>query len=344
MIVVYRTTLRFSHTGGELELEPDFTLTRSHSCVGPSAPLPAARFGRLDNLKDYNRGNPIMRLLNVSIALLATAAVVLAADWTDYRGPKRDGTSPEKGLPERWDPKGQGLLWRAPYGGRSTPVVHQGRVYMLNPAGEKESLQERVLCLDAVTGKVLWEYRYNVYLSDVPPHRIAWSAPAVDPETGNVYVFGVGGTVLALSRDGKKVWERSLAEQAGLVTTHGGRTPSPIVEGDLVVISGISSAWGEYARASHRFMAFDKRTGEMIWSTSAPGRPYDTTYAAPVVADIAGTKMFITGAGDGSAVALKLHTGELVWHFNMSKRGVNVGPVVYNNTVFVSHSEENYEN
>jgi hypothetical protein len=61
------------------------------------------------------------------------------------------------------------------------------------------------------------------------------------------------------------------------------------------------------------------------------------------VTEINGTKMFITGAGDGSAVALKLNTGQLAWTFSMSKRGINTAPVVYNNTVFVSHSEENYD-
>src|SRR3954451_3483489 len=118
-------------------------------------------------------------------ALLTLLACLSAfpGDWTDWRGPQRNGTSPEKNLPTKWSPSGENLAWRAPYGGRSAPVVMNNRVYLLNPVGQNENLQERLMCLDGDTGKVLWEYKYNVYLSDVPPHRVAWSSPAVDAET-----------------------------------------------------------------------------------------------------------------------------------------------------------------
>ena len=144
------------------------------------------------------------------------------------------------------------------------------------------------MCLNADTGKVVWEHATNVFLSDVPPHRVAWSAPAGDPETGNVYTFGVGGVLNAHDKNGKLLWTRSLAEEVGLVTTHGGRTVSPVVEGDLVIVSGITTGWGELARPAHRFMAYDKRTGDPVWISSPGGRPFDTTYSPPIVADVDG--------------------------------------------------------
>ena len=55
------------------------------------------------------------------------------------------------------------------------------------------------MALDADTGKVVWEYKFNIFQSDVPPHRVGWASPAADPETGNVYALGVGATVVALS-------------------------------------------------------------------------------------------------------------------------------------------------
>jgi len=274
---------------------------------------------------------------------LTVLPVLLAVDWPDYRGPNRDGRSPEKDLPIRWALNGENFLWKAPHGGRSTPIVMNNRVYVLNPSGQGQNLQERVMCLDASTGKVLWEYKYNLYHSDVPTHRIAWSSPAGDPETGNVYVFGGGGTVLALSRDGKKLWERTLVEDFGVVTTHGGRTASPIVEGNMVVISAITTSWGDHARAGHRFMAFDKRTGETIYVSVPGGRPFDTTYSPPTVVDNDGTKLLIAGGGDGTIHAVKINTGEPVWKFYMSKRGVNTGVVVHAGKVIVTHSEENLD-
>ena len=80
------------------------------------------------------------------------AKVKSGSDWTDARGPTRDGISPEKNLPEKWSPSGENLLWKAPYGGRSAPIVMGNRVYLFNSAGEGPSMQERVMALDAETG------------------------------------------------------------------------------------------------------------------------------------------------------------------------------------------------
>jgi len=278
--------------------------------------------------------------LNVILALFLLVPA-FANDWTEWRGPARDGISPEKGLPTSWSPAGQNLAWKAPYGGRSAPIVMNGRVYLQNIAGKGAEEQERIMCFNADTGKLLWEHRFNVYLSDVPPHRVGWASPVGDPATGNVYAFGVGGTLLALSGDGKVVWERSLGEDFGLLTTHGGRTVSPLIDGDLVIVSGVTFQWGQHARGAHRFIAFDKRTGETIWVSAPGGRPYDTTYAAPIIVNVNGTRVLIQGASDGVVYAIKPQTGELVWKYEISKRGLNTGVVVYNNIAILTHSEEN---
>src|SRR4051794_23104590 len=92
---------------------------------------------------------------------LAQSAVAAAADWAHWRGPEQTGVSRETGLPEKWSPNKPGennLVWAAPYGGRSTPMVQGGRVYIINSADEGINEQERVMCFDAATGKVLWEY------------------------------------------------------------------------------------------------------------------------------------------------------------------------------------------
>src|SRR5215470_6581415 len=278
--------------------------------------------------------------LNAILVLLLLVPAV-ANDWTEWRGPARDGISPEKGLPTSWSPTGQNLAWRAPYGGRSAPIVMGDRVYLQNIAGKGADEQERLMCFNADTGKLLWEHRFNVYLSDVPPHRVGWASPVGDPATGNVYAFGVGGHLIGLNRDGKVVWERSLGEDFGLLTTHGGRTVSPLIDGDLVITSGVTFQWGQHARGAHRFMAFDKRTGETMWLSAPGGRPYDTTYAAPIIVDVNGTRLLIQGGSDGVAYAIKPQTGELVWKYEISKRGLNTGVVVYNNLAILTHSEEN---
>ena len=282
-------------------------------------------------------------LISIFLNLCLGLSLLSASDWAEWRGPARDGISLEKNLPTKWSPAGENLAWKAPYGGRSTPIVMGDRVYLQNTAGKGETLQERVMSFNADTGKLLWEHRFNIYLSDVPPHRVGWASPVGDPSTGNVYAFGVGGTLIGLNRDGKVLWERSLGEDFGLLTTHGGRTVSPIIDGDLVIVSGVTFQWGQHGRGAHRFMAFDKKTGETVYISAPGGRPYDTTYAPPIIANVNGTRLLIQGGSDGSVYAIKPQTGEPVWKYEISKRGLNTGVVLHGNTAILTHSEENLE-
>ena len=285
--------------------------------------------------------NLLFIFLNISLSIFTPAAA--ASDWTEWRGPARDGVSTETNLPSSWSPSGENLAWKAPFGGRSAPIVMGNRVYLVNAVGKGEMLQERLVALDADTGKLVWEHRFNIYLSDVPPHRIGWASPVGDPATGNVYVFGVGGNLIGLTREGKVLWERSLGEDFGLLTTHGGRTVSPMIEGDNVIVSGVTFQWGQHGRGAHRFMAFDKKTGETVWVSAPGGRPYDTTYAAPTIVNVNGTRLLIQGGSDGFVHAIKAGTGEPVWKIEISKRGINTGVVVYDNTAVLTHSEENID-
>lgn len=282
----------------------------------------------------------ICSYLLLSLTLLAPATT---SDWAEWRGPERNGISLEKNLPSHWSPAGENLAWKAPYGGRSAPIVMGDRVFIQNSVGKGETLQERVVALNADNGKLLWEHRFNVYLSDVPPHRIGWASPVGDPSTGNIYVFGVGGNLIGLNPAGKVLWERSLGEDFGLLTTHGGRTVSPIIDGDLVIVSGVTFQWGLHGRGAHRFMAFHKKTGETVWISAPGGRPYDTTYAAPIIVNVNGTRLLIQGGSDGVVHAIKPQTGEPVWKYEISKRGLNTGVVVHGTTAILTHSEENLD-
>lgn len=298
--------------------------------------------------KLYPDVRPLMSLMRSRIvSTLLFAAVLPVAwcdDWPEWRGPNRDGISREKNLPDKWSLKGDGLAWKAPYGGRSSPVIVGDHLYLFNTYTKGDIVQERLLCLNADTGKLLWEQHFNVFQSDVPMHRIAWSAPAGDSATGNVYVFGGGGTLHAFSKDGKKLWERSINQEFNLFTTHGGRTVSPLVDGDLVIVASASSSWGADSGRQHRFMAFDKRTGECAWISSPGGRPFDTTYSTPIIANVDGVRELIAGSGDGGLHGMKPQTGEQLWDFMAAKRGINTGVVMVNGKyAVVTHSEENFE-
>lgn len=285
-----------------------------------------------------------MPLLPLASAALFLAPGALAADWPEVRGSTRDGRSVETGLPESWSPDGENLLFRAPYGGRSTPVILGDRLFLQNGVGHRETRQERLLALDAETGELLWERRRNIYHSDAPPRRVGWASPAADRETGTVFFFTVGGGLSAFdAQSGELRWERSLPEELGLITTHGGRTASPLLLGDLVILSGLTSSWGEHARGSQRFFALNKRTGEIVWFSAPGGRPFDTTYSPAAVRVFGGQRLLLVGGGDGAFHALQPATGASVWRFPMSKRGVNSSAVVFGDIAVVSHGEENLD-
>jgi outer membrane protein assembly factor BamB len=284
---------------------------------------------------------PRLSVLLAAILVVPAAGLVSGDSWPEWRGPGRTGASTETGLPSSWSPTGENLAWKVPYGSRSAPVVFGDHLYLQTSSGAGATLQERVMCFNADTGKLLWEHRYNLFTSDVPPHRIAWAAPAVDPATGNVFAFSGNGLLMSLSKDGKLLWERSLAEEFGMWTTHGGRVSSPIVDGAQVIVSGLTFSWGQLAGGAHRFLSFDKASGRVNWVSSPEGRPTDTIYANPFVADVNGTRTFFSGGSDGAMHALKVSTGQPIWNWRVSQRGLNTAALVIGSDVIITHSEEN---
>ncbi|MDA7893839.1 PQQ-binding-like beta-propeller repeat protein [bacterium] len=281
----------------------------------------------------------------LTIACAVTSAA--AADWPYWRGPNFDGTAEATGLPDDWDPAGgddSNVLWkREDIGGPCTPIAMNGRIYMIQrsmPATAREG--EKVVCLDAATGKTLWENAYNVWLSDVPAERIGWSSVVGDPATGNVYTLGACDIFQCMDgKTGKTLWSIPLHEQFGMLSTYGGRTNFPIIHENLVIISGIIINWGDAAKPNHRLIALDKKTGEVIWFSGTRDLPFDTTYSAPSLVTIDGQRQLVMGAGDGAIWGFQPRTGKPLWHYDLSRRGIFATPLVIGNQVFASHSEEN---
>lgn len=277
------------------------------------------------------------------VGILASAA--RGEDWYSWRGPEQTGVSREVDLPERWSPDpnapDNNLIWKAPYGGRSTPIVMNGRVYLINSAGEGVNEQERVICFDANTGKLLWEHKFNVFLTDIVSIRLGWTNLAGDPTTGNIYAHGTQGLFFCFDRDGKILWSRSLTEEYGRISGYGGRVTSPVIAGNLVIVGMLNASWGELARGGNRFLAMDKHTGAVVWWGSTGLPPRDTYYSVPVIAEINGERLVISGGGDGGVHAFKANTGEKVWSYVFGEGAINCSPVVHGSRVYVGHGEEN---
>lgn len=284
------------------------------------------------------------RSLRIGLFSLAVAALLPAADWPAWRGWDATGATQETGLPSAWSPDGENLLWKLPIGGRSTPIVMNGRVCVVTlaePANEKR-WGERVVCVNEDTGAILWDHRVPIFQTDIPHHRLGWAGLVGDPATDSLYMLSVDGLLSAYrAADGMVLWRRSLAEEAGRISGFGGRTVTPIVDGDLLITSFLSAGWGETRIPRHRFYAFNKVTGETAWVSTPGTAPLDTTYSVPVVAEIDGQRLLLDGNADGGVYALQVTTGKKVWGFPLSKRGLNSSVVVEGNIVYASHSEDN---
>jgi outer membrane protein assembly factor BamB len=277
-------------------------------------------------------------------ALLAFTASAGAANWSFWRGPEQIGVSRERDLPDTFSvspKKPVNILWRAPYGSITTPIVQDGQVYLINKVGEGPTQQERVQAFNATTGKLVWEYAFNVFHTDIVEDRLGFTQMVGDPETGNVYAHGTQGFLLCFSKKGKVLWKHSLTEEFGRVTGYGARITSPVVDEDLVLIGFNNANWGEQTVGGTRFVAFDKRKGDVVWWGSTGHRVRDSYASNPVVAVIGGQRLLVSGGGDGGVHAFKVRTGEKVWSYMFGPGAVNCSPVVQGDRVWIAHGEEN---
>jgi outer membrane protein assembly factor BamB len=249
-------------------------------------------------------------------ALVLAAPLARADDWPQWMGPKRDNVWREDGIIDTFPKGGPKVAWRAPLGaGYSGPAVASGKVYVTDrtltkgtanpddPFDTKNKIPgtERVLCLDAKTGKELWKHEYDC------PYQISYPAgPRCTPlvSDGKVYTLGAMGNLLCLDAEkGTVVWAKDLVKEYGAKPAIWGYAAHPVLDGKkLVTIAG-----GE---GSH-VVALDKDTGKEIWK--AGNQPAGSQGDSPVLFTEAGGKRQMIVAGGKSIYSVNPETGEQFW-------------------------------
>jgi outer membrane protein assembly factor BamB len=293
-------------------------------------------------------------LLFVGLSASSTATAQESAEWTNWRGPEQNGISRETNLVDDWslEPR-KNVGWVAETGGRATPIIMNGRVFLncrtdhdVNDPDTKVHAREQVVCWDLKSGDEKWRDEFNVFQTDIPAPRVGWASMCGDKETGYVYMHSVGGILRCYDTDGNKIWEISLAEKFGKISGYGGRTQTPIIDEDRLIVSFMATNWGatKGPAPKHYYYAFDKRTGELQWVSAPGGAPKDTNYSVPVVAVIKGQRQLIGGNCDGHVYSINARTGKPIWSFKMSLRGLNTSPAVMGDYVYMSHGEDNVDN
>ena len=248
--------------------------------------------------------------------------------WPRWRGPNGDGISTET----NWDPEalagGLKVLWKVDVGmGHSNVAIKDNRLYTMGKKGKKG----KVFCLNAETGKEIWQYPLeSIY------HPYPQSTPTIDGEF--VYALTRKGILLCLkAKNGKLRWKKDLVSEYDIVKPFYEFAASPVIEGDLIILTANTSG-----------IALDKKTGEKVWSSKKPPKGIHalnsttgTDCSTPVIYDYEGRRYAVLSSYEGLH-SVDVETGKLLWLYEWELySGCHVAdPLIFDNKVFITEYDE----
>jgi outer membrane protein assembly factor BamB len=190
-------------------------------------------------------------------------------------------------------------VWTAKVGaGYAGPAVADGRVFVSDRLADDNL--ERVLCVDADTGKELWKHQYEA------PYSISYplgprATPTVDGD--RVYVLGAVGHLFCFNaKNGKVIWQKHLPTDFGTEIPAWGTAAAPLVDGDQVIVL----AGGKPRRM---VVSLDKHTGDERWAALDGKEP---GYCPPVILEYGGMRQLIIWH-PAAVVGLDPKSGESLW-------------------------------
>jgi outer membrane protein assembly factor BamB len=268
----------------------------------------------------------IQRIGMLTVLLLTlTISQGFSQEWTRFRGPNGTGLSDATTIPSKWTEADYRWVVELPGEGHGSPVLWGKKLFVL--CADKQKSQRAVMCLDADTGKTLWQRDYPVQ-----PHHLhqfnsfAASTPALDAD--RVYVTWANpehNLVTALDHDGEQLWQTDL----GPFKSEHGSGVSPIVYRDLVIIPNEQDG-------DSSVVALDRATGKAKWSV--PRRGVRTAYATPAIYSRPGAPDMLVLCSQGHGIsALDPATGKTLWETPQlfDKRSL-LSPVIAGDVIFGS--------
>src|SRR5262249_12926350 len=186
------------------------------------------------------------------------------------------------------------VRWRVEIGsGFTGPAVVGGRVYLMDRQGQlpkkgsessgKDGLpgKERVLCLNAADGKIIWKHEYDCLYIKVNYPQGPRTTPVV--RDGKVWTLGTMGDLLCLdAKTGTVVWSKNVAQEYKTKPPVWGYAAHPVVDGDKLfcLVGGEGSV----------IVAIDRNTGKELWRALSSE---ETGYAPPILCDAGGKRQLI---------------------------------------------------
>ena len=239
--------------------------------------------------------------IGVLFTVLALSPVASGQEWSQWRGPGRDGFVSDKNTPAVWPSEWQ-RAWRVEIGeGYSSPVVAAGRAFV---HGRRDP-EEIVAAINLVDGKVMWEQRYKAdFKKNQYAVEMAKGPNSTPLVIGNrLFTLGVTGVLSAWDTGtGRNLWIRDFSPTIDTSKLFCGTAASPLeVNGRLVVQVGSDIHGG-------KILGLDPANGKTQWEWTGLG----PGYASPVVIEVAKQSQIVT-LTEGSIVGIDAKTGKELW-------------------------------
>lgn len=256
----------------------------------------------------------LLRRALVSTLLLSVAGLPLAAsDWPNWRGPTLDGASSESVLPEKLDASTQAWAIDLPGPSSGTPVVVGDRIFL--PSIDKATANLTAMCLDRLTGKVLWTAVVGPSLTSNNRNDMAAPSAVTDGKLV-VYMYG-SGDLAAFDAEGKPLWTRNLQKESGKFEIMWMYGSSPLLHGGRLFVQVLQndSKKAPEATTSSFLLAIDPATGKDLWRhprpTEAKGESQES-YGTPIIYSVDGHEELALFGGD-LVTAHDPATGKELW-------------------------------
>lgn len=267
------------------------------------------------------------------LAGLVMASHVQAEDWPQWRGPMATGYLPTKHWMPATLPSTPKTLWKVPLGdGVGSPVVADGRVFIMEQPGDKEILR----AFDAATGKDLWQHEVDKAYGDTQG-KGSRSTPTVS--VNRIYVTSCRGEFQCLDvKDGKVLWRKNFVTDYGALfygetkdllangASRHGNNGSPILLGKNILIQA-----GGTNGAS--VVSLNQITGKENWRAEND----QAGYAGAFLGKVAGVEQAIFFTAHG-VIGLNPDSGKLLWRFPIDTKFARhvTTPVIFEDIVTVS--------
>lgn len=197
----------------------------------------------------------VIRYLIIAALFAQTAA---AQDWTQWRGPTRDGLVPASNAPKSW-PNTLRRQWRVEVGeGYSSPVVSQGKVFIHS----RRDPDETVIALNLADGKVLWQQQYPAaFQKNQYAVNMAKGPNSTPLILGNrLFTLGVTGILTAWdTATGRQLWRKDFSKTIDTSKLFCGTAASPLAIGDRLIVQVGSDIHGG------QMLALEPATGAVAW-------------------------------------------------------------------------------